>query len=70
LTVFFLPLGVACLHIAVAFRIITKLLSALMLKNVRLYAACTLATIGVFALVYAVIYAITSREYYKIVRRV
>lgn len=69
LTVFFLPLVTACVHIAFAFSIIQKLMSALMFTNVKLYILCVVATIAVFALVYAAVYAVTSRVYYKIVSR-
>lgn len=67
LIVFFLPLVTAVIHIAFAFKVITKLLAVLNLTNVGLFAICTVGTILVFALFYAIIYAITAREYYKIV---
>lgn len=67
LTVFFLPLVTAVIHICFAFSIITKLMSALNMTNVGLYAICTAATVGVFALFYLAVYAVTAREYYKIV---
>jgi putative ABC transport system permease protein len=67
LTVFFLPLAAACIHIAAAFKMITKLLSVLNLTNVELFAWCTAGTILIFALVYGGVYALTARAYYKIV---
>jgi putative ABC transport system permease protein len=67
LTVFFLPLIVAIIHIAVAFKVITKLLAVLNLVNVPLFFACTIATVAVFALFYGIVFSITAREYYKIV---
>lgn len=67
LTVFFLPLIVAGVHIAFAFSIITKLLAILWLTNTVLFAICTVATFLVFAVFYAVVYAMTARTYYKIV---
>lgn len=66
-TVFFLPLLVAVLHVAVAFNIITKLLALLELTNVWLFVICVGVTIGVFALIYLAVYLVTAREYYKIV---
>ena len=69
LTVFFLPLGTAAIHIAVAFRFIAKLLGVFSLNNTALFAWCTVGTVLVFALFYALIYAITARVYYKIVSR-
>jgi len=68
LTVFFLPLVTAGVHVCFAFPIITKLLATLQLNNVTLYALCAAGTFVVFALCYAAIYALTARTYYKIVR--
>ncbi len=68
LTVFFLPLVTAVIHIAFAFKVITKLLAVLNLMNVTLFAWCTVGTLLVFALFYAFIYSMTARSYYRIVR--
>lgn len=67
LTVFFLPLIAAFVHIAVAFKVITKLLATLNLVNVPLFAVCTVVTGAVFAVFYVIVFAVTAREYYKIV---
>ena len=67
LTVFFLPIVVAAVHIAFDFNLVVQLLSLFQLVNVRLTALCTLGTLGVFCAVYAVIYLITARSYSKIV---
>lgn len=67
LTVFFLPLIVTLIHIAVAFPVLTKLLAVLNLMNVTLFLICTIITAVVFAVFYAIVFAITAREYYKIV---
>ncbi|SHK14704.1 FtsX-like permease family protein [Desulforamulus aeronauticus] len=67
LTVFFLPLVTAGIHIAFAFPIITKLLAVLNLTNVGLFAWCTAGTILVFALFYAIVYRLTAKVYYRIV---
>lgn len=67
LVVFFLPLVAAVIHIAFAFKVITKLLALLNLTNVGLFVICTAATIFIFALFYALVYILTAREYYKIV---
>ena len=40
---------------------------AMMLNNTPLFFTCTLATFGAFAAVYLVVYAFTSRVYYRIV---
>lgn len=69
LTVFFLPLFMAVLHVAVAFQVIKKLMVALNFTNTPLFLLCTVITVAVFAVFYAIVYGITAREYYKIVRR-
>lgn len=69
LTVFFLPLLVSGIHIAVAFPIITKLLALLNLLNVQLFLICTVICFAVFAVMYLLIYLLTARTYYKIVSR-
>ena len=68
LTVFYLPLMVAAVHIAFDFRLVVLLLSLFSLYNVTLTALCTLGTLAVFCLIYAIVYALTARAYYKIVR--
>lgn len=68
LTVFFLPLGVAMLHVAVAFKVLTKLMAALNLTNVPLEAACTVGTAAVFSVFYILVFFMTSKEYYRIVK--
>ncbi len=68
LTVFYLPLITAIIHIAFAFNVITKMLSIFNLTNISLYAICTAVTIIVFAFFYTIIYTLTARTYYKIVR--
>ena len=69
LTVFFLPLIVAGIHIAVTFPIITKLLALLNLLNVQLFLTCTVVCHVVFAVMYLLIYLLTARTYYKIVSK-
>ena len=67
LSVFFLPLVVAVIHVAVAFKVMTKILGVLNLTNVSLFAVCTIITIEVFAVFYIIVYSITAKEYYRIV---
>ena len=67
LAVFFLPLITAAIHIAFAFKLITKLLVVLNLTNVPLFAACTGLTVLLFAVLYVVVYMLTARTYYQIV---
>lgn len=68
LTVFFMPILVAAIHIAFDFNLVVLLLCLFSLTNVKLTALCTLGTLLVFCAVYAVVYALTARSYYKIVR--
>ncbi len=67
LTVFFLPLAGAGLHLAFAYPMIRQLLQLLNLTNLRLFALTTLISFGVFALFYTVVYRLTSNAYYHIV---
>ena len=67
LLVFFLPLVMAGIHILAAFKMITRLLLIFSMTNVPLFALCTAGTFLVFAVIYALVYAVTAREYYKIV---
>ncbi len=67
LTVFFLPLAGAGLHLAFAYPMIRQLLQLLNLTNLRLFALTTLISVGVFALFYTAVYRLTSNAYYHIV---
>lgn len=68
LIVFFLPIVTAGIHITFAFPIITKMLTMINLVNNSLFAVCTLASILIFTLFYAIVYALTARTYYRIVK--
>lgn len=67
LTVFFLPLIMAGIHLAFAFPLVHKLLILFSLKNLKLLLIVTLFCYLIFALFYMLVYRITSKEYYKIV---
>lgn len=67
LTVFFLPLVTAAVHVADAFPMIRYMISAFGLANVRLFIWCTAGTIAVFAVLYTIVYSLTARAYYNIV---
>jgi putative ABC transport system permease protein len=67
LAVFFLPLITAVIHLAFAFKVITKLLSVLNLTNIPLFASCAAITIVIFAVFYVIVYTLTARTYYRIV---
>ena len=67
LTVFFAPLIAAGIHMAFAFPMLTKLLGLFGMRETGFLAAVTLICFAVFAAVYTLVYAITSRSYYRIV---
>ncbi len=69
LTVFFLPLIVAGIHVVAAFPLISKILALLNLMNTGLYIACTGVCFLVFTTMYVLIYLLTAKTYYKIVSR-
>lgn len=69
LTVFFLPLVTAGIHVAFAFKMITKLLSLLNLTNVPLFAWCVAGTLLIFTLFYGIVYVLTAKVYYRIVAK-
>ncbi|MCD7825944.1 MAG: FtsX-like permease family protein [Clostridiaceae bacterium] len=68
LLVFFLPLFVAAVHMAVAFPILTKFLLCFYLTDKKLFLLCTVTNLLVFSGVYVLIYRLTAKTYYKIVR--
>lgn len=67
LTVFFLPLIMAGIHLLAAFPLISKLLALMNFINTRLYILCTMCSFFVFAVLYILIYLLTARTYYRIV---
>lgn len=67
LLVFFLPLLLAGLHLAFAFPFVHKLLLLFNLWNTRLLVGTTAASFLAFAVLYTLVYRITSNAYYHIV---
>ena len=67
LTVFFMPLLLAGLHMAFAFPLIEKMLLLFGVVNTKLLVFVTLGSYGVFAVFYILVYLATSRAYYGIV---
>ena len=68
LTVFFLPLAGAALHMAFAFPMIRRMLLIFELHNTGLFVATVLISFAVLAAVYTLVYKATSNAYYRIVR--
>lgn len=69
ITVFFLPLIMAGIHTGFSFPLIRRLLVMFQMTNTALFALCLVASFAVFTVVYALIYGITAKTYYKIVSR-
>lgn len=69
LTVFFLPLVSAGIHMAFAFPIVSRLLMLFGLTDTAFFAVVTLLCFGVFSAMYVLVYLVTSRSYYTIVSK-
>lgn len=69
LTIFYLPIFIAIVHIAFAFDITRKILAVLNLTNVKLFVGCTIGTILIFVVIYGIVYKLTAKSYYKIVNQ-
>lgn len=68
LMIFFLPLIMAAIHLAAAFPMLFRLISAFGVADQGLFVLCCLVTLGVFALCYVAVYALTAKKYYAIVK--
>lgn len=66
--VFFLPVIVSAIHVAVSFRIIKIILSMLSMGESPMYLLCTIVTMVVFCIMYTIVYGITAKAYYRIVK--
>lgn len=66
--VFVLPIFAAAVHVTAAFPMVNRILKMLNLNNEKLFAGCLAATIIVFAVIYYLVFKVTSRAYYKIVK--
>lgn len=69
LIVFFLPLVGAACHLCFAFPMINKLLNLFSLYNTGLFAASCGVCFAIFALLYVIIYKMTSNTYFSIVSK-
>ena len=68
LTVFFLPVIFAFLHLAFAYHILSLILKVIGVVDATMMLTITLSIRGIFALIYVLIFMITSRSYRKIVQ--
>ena len=67
LTVFFLPLIFAGMHLAFAAPIIKKLLLMFNITNLNFFIVTVVISFAIFSLFYMIVYKITSSAYYRIV---
>lgn len=68
LWVFFIPLGMTLLHMLFASKIMSCMLGTFELNDYALILRCIGATCAAFMLLYLIVYKLTARVYYKIVR--
>lgn len=66
-TVFFLPITVAVIHLVMAFPMLKQMLMVFGLANTPLFVICLAVTAAVFAVIYFIVFRLTSRSYYNIV---
>lgn len=64
--VFFIPLLMAFVHAAAAFPIVRRLLIMFNMVNTKLFVLCLAGTMAVFAVIYFIVFKITSAKYYRI----
>ena len=65
---FFLPLVVAVIHMAFAFKMIMKMFGYLIASGEGLFITCTIISVIILAIIYSIVYFLTAKTYYKIVR--
>ena len=68
LTVFFLPVIFAFLHLAFAYHMLSLILKVIGVIDTAMMLTVTLSICGIFALIYVLIFMITSRSYRKIIQ--
>lgn len=68
LTVFFLPVIFAFLHLAFAYHMLSLILKVIGVVDTAMMLSVTLSICGIFALIYVLIFMITSRSYRKIIQ--
>ncbi len=65
---FFLPLIVSIIHMGVAFHMIRVMFSYILTSGAQVFIICTLISIVVLMIIYFIVYSLTARTYYKIVK--
>ncbi len=67
LTVFFLPILLAFVHLAFAYKMLSSILLSIGVVNAELMLQVTAGICGGYLLLYLVVYAITTRSYKQII---
>ena len=68
LMIFFSPLAIATLHTVVAYPFIEKILKLFLATDNNVFLIALAVTIAVFGVFYLIVYLITSRIYYRIIK--
>ena len=68
LMIFFAPLAIATLHTIVAYPFIEKILKLFLATDNNVFLIALAVTIAVFGVFYLIVYLITSRIYYRIIK--
>lgn len=68
-TVFFMLITVVVIHLAMAFPMLKLIMQIFGLANASLFVGCLIATTAVFAMIYFIVFRVTSGSYYQIVSR-
>ena len=66
---FFVPLIVAIIHLAFAYPLILRILKGLLECNENVYLISTTSCIAGLIIIYTIVYLMTSKAYYRIVKR-
>ncbi|EPC85725.1 ABC transporter permease, partial [Lacticaseibacillus paracasei subsp. paracasei CNCM I-4649] len=69
LMLFYLPLLVAGIHVGFALPFIQRIMIMFGLPNWQFFLTVSLITLGIFAIIYVLMYKLTGNVYYRIVSR-
>ena len=69
LMLFYLPLLVAGIHVGFALPFIQRIMILFGLPNWQFFLTVSLITLGIFAIIYVLMYKLTGNVYYRIVSR-
>lgn len=66
---FFLPLFVSVMHMCFAFHMITMMMFSFLITDIHVFIICTVISVLIMSVIYAIVYIFTSKTYYRIVKR-